>query len=82
MIKHVQLTLPSKVGPWTHNTLFTIEKNSKLKAADLAQLLLREKEWLKLNIRKLKNLGLTISHNPGYEVSPYGKAYLRKCKPS
>ncbi|MEM7550324.1 MAG: hypothetical protein AAF363_11640 [Bacteroidota bacterium] len=36
----------------------------------------REKEWLKLNIRKLKNLGLTISHNPRYEISPLGIAYI------
>jgi hypothetical protein len=35
-----------------------------------------EKAWLKINIRKLKNLGLTISHNPGYTLSPRGKAYL------
>lgn len=70
----------SKVGPWTHDTLLAIQKNPKLKAADLAQLLSREKEWLKLNIRKLKNLGLTISHNPGYEISTFGKAYLQKCK--
>ena len=25
---------------------------------------------------KLKALGLTISHSPGYEISPRGRAYL------
>ncbi|WP_294276703.1 hypothetical protein [uncultured Chryseobacterium sp.] len=37
-----------------------------------------EKEWLKLNIRKLKNMGLTISHTVGYEISPLGSEYLKK----
>ncbi|GAA4173979.1 hypothetical protein GCM10022218_17670 [Sphingobacterium ginsenosidimutans] len=36
-----------------------------------------EKEWLKLNIRKLKNLGLTISHTVGYEISPLGERFIQ-----
>ena len=31
---------------------------------------------LKVDIRKLKALGLTISHDVGYELSPRGAAYL------
>ncbi len=40
---------------------------------------LREVELLpmKVDIRKLKALGLTISHEVGYELSPRGAAYLR-----
>lgn len=68
----------SKEGNWTHSTLVAIQKNPKLKAAGLAQLLSKEKDWLKINIRKLKNLGLTISHDPGYEISPLGRAYLKR----
>ena len=68
----------SKVGPWTHKTLLAIQANPKLKAADLAIVLSKEKEWLKVNIRKLKNLGLTISHHPGYEISPLGKEVLKR----
>ncbi|MHA7129301.1 ASCH domain-containing protein [Algoriphagus namhaensis] len=68
----------SKEGNWTHSVLMAIQKNPNLRAADLAQLLSKEKEWLKLKVRKLKNLGLTISHHPGYEISPLGKAYLKK----
>lgn len=45
---------------------------------DLAAITGFEKIWLKLNIRKLKNLGLTISHEIGYELSPLGKLYLKK----
>ncbi len=66
----------SKVGNWTHETLEAISENPGLRAADLAVILAREKDWLKPNIRKLKNLGLTISHEVGYEISPLGRAYL------
>ena len=31
---------------------------------------------MKADIRKLKSLGLTISHDVGYELSPRGAAYL------
>lgn len=31
---------------------------------------------MKVDIRKLKALGLTISHDVGYEPSPRGTAYL------
>lgn len=68
----------SKEGKWTHSTLIAIQKNPYRRAADLAQLLSKEKAWLKINIRKLKNLGLTISHDIGYEISPLGKAFLQK----
>ena len=37
----------------------------------------REKEPFKLDVRKLKNLGLTLSLSVGYRISPRGAAYLR-----
>jgi len=67
----------SKVGKWTTKTLQVIKENPKMKAADLAVKAKKEKEWLKLNVRKLKALGLTISHEPGYTLSPRGEEYLR-----
>ena len=67
----------SKVGKWTTKTLQAIQENPKMKAADLAVKAKKEKEWLKLNVRKLKGLGLTISHEPGYTLSPRGEEYLR-----
>jgi len=66
----------SKVGKWTAKTLLAIKENPKMKAADLAVVAKKEKEWLKLNVRKLKALGLTISHEPGYTLSERGDAYL------
>jgi len=68
----------SKQGAWTHQLLELIRDNPKLRAADLAAKTGKEKEWLKLNVRKLKNFGLTISHDPGYTLSPLGLAFLHK----
>jgi len=67
----------SKVGPWTSEVLNLIAENPHHKAADLARASGFEKEWLKVNIRKLKNIGLTISFNSGYEVSPRGRIVLQ-----
>jgi len=67
----------SKIGKWTVKTLQVIKENPKMKAADLAVKAKKEKEWLKLNVRKLKGLGLTISHEPGYTLSAKGEDYLR-----
>ena len=36
----------------------------------------RETQPFKLDVRKLKNLGLTISLEVGYRLSPRGEAYL------
>lgn len=63
--------------PWTHETLRLIRDNPGRRAQDLAELLGREKVPLKADIRKLKNLGLTISLEVGYRISPRGAAYLR-----
>ncbi|HRE39777.1 MAG TPA: hypothetical protein PLG90_00450 [Ignavibacteria bacterium] len=70
----------SKQGHWTKKVLLAIKDNPNLHAIGIANLTGFEKEWLKPNIRKLKNLGLTISHKVGYEISPLGKAYLLRLK--
>lgn len=36
----------------------------------------RERDPFKLDVRKLKNLGLTQSFDVGYAISPRGEAYL------
>ncbi|MBK9149659.1 MAG: ASCH domain-containing protein [Saprospiraceae bacterium] len=68
----------SKKGDWTRQILLTINDHPNMHAIGIAKLTGFEKEWLKLNIRKLKNLGLTISHTVGYEISPKGKVVLEK----
>ncbi len=70
----------SKQGFWTEKILLAIKDNPHKKATELALLTGYEKKWLKLNIRKLKNLGLTISHIVGYELSPLGKVFMNKLK--
>lgn len=68
----------SKEGAWTKKILSAIKKYPRLRAIELAAHTGKEKEWLKLNIRKLKNLGLTISHDIGYEISPMGEVFIKK----
>lgn len=72
-----RLDSASRVGAWTRTVLQVVEQRPRSSAAELAEYTGFEKEWLKRNIRKLKNLGLTISHHPGYELSPRGRAILR-----
>lgn len=70
----------SKDGPWTYAVLHAISQHPQLRATDLATETGRQKEWLKLNVRKLKNLGLTISHHPGYTISPLGHVVLNRLR--
>lgn len=70
----------SRQGNWTENVLLAIKDNPNLHAKGIATLTGFEKEWLKLNVRKLKNLGLTISLTTGYELSPLGKAFIHRYK--
>ncbi|MBG48910.1 MAG: hypothetical protein CML05_11530 [Pseudozobellia sp.] len=37
-----------------------------------------KREWLKHNTRKLKSLGLTISYTIGYEISLFGRFFVKK----
>ena len=71
-----RLDAASKVGPWTRATLAVIGRNPAVVSSVLADELGRDRPELKLDIRKLKGLGLTISLGTGYELSPRGQAYL------
>lgn len=66
----------SATGPWTSTYLALIGDHPHVRAEDLADAIGLEKPTFKANVRKLKALGLTISHSPGYELSPRGIAYL------
>lgn len=63
-------------GPWTHRYLEILAASPRVRAQDLADGLGLDKATFKNNVRKLKTLGLTISHSPGYELSPRGHALL------
>jgi hypothetical protein len=71
-----RLDKASKHGPWTRTVLQLIADRPAVRAGALADDLGRERLDLKLDVRKLKNLGLTISLPVGYELSPRGQAYL------
>jgi hypothetical protein len=64
-------------GPWTSETLRVIGEHPRVRAGDLAEMLQRVRVDFKKDVRKLKGLGLTISHEVGYEISPRGRAYLQ-----
>jgi hypothetical protein len=71
-----RLDRASSFGPWTRPTLDLIAGQPSVRAPDLAASVGRETAPFKLDVRKLKNLGLTISLRIGYRLSPRGQAYL------
>ena len=64
-------------GDWTRETLEWIGANPRVVSKRLAEQRDVDLQPMKTDIRKLKGLGLTISHEVGYELSPRGRAYLR-----
>lgn len=64
-------------GPWTRQVLALIHEHPGVRAGDLCDHLGQERMPFKLNVRKLKSLGLTESLKTGYRLSPRGEA-LRK----
>jgi hypothetical protein len=57
-------------------TLEILQANPGVRAADLCGLVGLEKAAFKINVRKLKALGLTESLEVGYRLSPRGAALL------
>ncbi|HEY7105263.1 MAG TPA: hypothetical protein VH986_02555 [Acidimicrobiia bacterium] len=72
-----RLDAASTHGPWTRATLGAIASRPATRAPDLAASFGRETAPFKVDVRKLKNLGLTLSLQVGYQLSPRGEAYLR-----
>ncbi|MBM3463252.1 MAG: hypothetical protein FJX76_14205 [Armatimonadetes bacterium] len=68
--------LDAKGKPWTRKTLELIAAHPRRRAGDLADMLGRARLDFKADVRKLKALGLTISHEVGYTLSPRGARYL------
>ncbi len=63
--------------PWTMTVLKLIRRRPRVAASKLAASLGLETAPFKVNVRKLKRLGLTQSFEVGYEVSPRGQAFLK-----
>ena len=68
----------SKRGPWTRQVLTAISAQPAVSSAILAPALNWERADFKLHVRRLKTLGLTISLDVGYRISPRGAAYLTR----
>jgi biotin operon repressor len=66
----------SKRGPWTAAVLAEIAARPAVSSVYLAETLDWERFDFKLHVRRLKALGLTISLDVGYRLSPRGAAYL------
>ncbi|MFC7616071.1 hypothetical protein ACFQV2_23965 [Actinokineospora soli] len=71
-----RLDRASRSGPWTRATLRLIAERPAVRAGDLAAAVGRETPPFKLDVRKLKNLGLTESLEVGYRLSARGNAYV------
>jgi len=57
---------------WAASTLVLLRDNPHTRAGDLADLCGMQRDLFKRNVRRLKGLGLTISHDAGYELSTRG----------
>jgi hypothetical protein len=63
--------------PWARQYLTMIGDNEAVRAPDLAARVGLDVPRFKRRVRQLKGLGLTISLDVGYRLSPRGRAYLR-----
>jgi hypothetical protein len=73
-----RLDAASPHGQWTMATLSAIAANPGTAASELATAAGLERATFKRDVRKLKELGLTLSLTTGYQLSPRGEAYLRE----
>jgi hypothetical protein len=67
-----------RLGDWTLPTLRLIGRRPRVAASVLAESVGRERDPFKIDVRKLKRLGLTQSFEVGYELSPRGRAFLAR----
>lgn len=65
-------------GSWTRAVLEAIRDQPGLRAGDLAAEMGRPRLPFKMDVRKLKELGLTESLAIGYRLSPRGEALLQR----
>lgn len=71
-----RLDKANKHGPWTRAVLRLIGEQPGVVSTDLAAAIGRERLEFKLDVRKLKALGLTESLVKGYRLSPRAEAFL------
>lgn len=70
-------SLEARSGKWVKAYLECLHKNPGVRAKELSKIFDVETLKFKAKVRKLKNLGLTISLGTGYKLSPRGTKVLR-----
>jgi hypothetical protein len=63
-------------GPWTGAVLALIADQPAVVSTVLAEAIGWERQDFKLHVRRLKELGLTLSLDVGYRLSPRGASYV------
>lgn len=63
-------------GPWTGAVLALIADRPAVVSTVLAEAMGWERQDFKLHVRRLKALGLTLSLDVGYRLSPRGESYV------
>jgi hypothetical protein len=63
-------------GPWTVAVLELISDRPGVVSTELAEAMGWERQDFKLHVRRLKELGLTLSLEVGYRLSARGESYL------
>jgi hypothetical protein len=80
-LRLARLDRASRDGAWTTSVLRLIDAGPGVRAAELAARLGRETRAFKIDVRKLKELGLPESLPRGYRLSPRGRAVLDALSP-
>jgi biotin operon repressor len=75
-LRLARMDAASRHGPWTAAILAQIADKPAISSVFLAEALGWERPEFKVHVRRLKALGLTISLDVGYRLSPRGQAYL------
>jgi len=69
----------SKHGAWTQQTLRLIDQHPLLVSREIMLMAGRDDlQSFKTDVRKLKALGLTMSHDVGYELTDLGRSVLQR----
>jgi hypothetical protein len=77
-----RLDAASSHGAWTRRALQLIAENPGVVSTTLAEAMGYDRPTFKLDVRKLKRLGLTESLEVGYRISPRGRAFLALSSPA
>lgn len=75
-----QLDARAGGAPWTRRVMEVIDAHPAVRAGNLCAMVGQERPAFKLNVRKLKALGLTESLEVGYRLSPRGEALLDRLR--